>query len=106
MTCSFFDSLRRVFAISLRELRGYVRTPLLVFSLLVAPIVTIIFFTTLMWEGLPTDLPVAVVDQDNTPVTRSFLRTVDALQQTQIIARYNDFDEARKALHLLMREKP
>lgn len=98
MTRSFLDPLRRVFAISWRELRGYARTPLVVFSLLVAPIVTIIFFTTLMWEGLPTDLPVAVVDQDNTQVTRSFLRTVDALQQTQIVARYNDFGEARKAL--------
>lgn len=66
--------------------------------LAVAPIFCIVFFTTLMWAGLPTDLPAAVVDEDNTQVSRSFVRTIDALQQTNIVAHYPTFSEAREAM--------
>ena len=85
-------------AIVQRELRNYVRRPLLLFTLLVAPLITIFFFTTLMWSGLPKDLPAAVVDEDDTQVTRTFIRTMDAMEQTDIVAHYHNFSEARAAM--------
>lgn len=87
-----------IFSLYVRELRSYAHRPLLLFCLLGAPILCVIFFTTLMWSGLPTNLPAGVVDEDNTQVTRTFLRTMDAMQQTQIVAHYNSFSEAREAV--------
>lgn len=80
------------------DVRGYLKRPLLLFCLLGAPLICIFFFTTLMWQGLPTDLPAAVVDEDDTQVTRTFLRTMDAMEQTKIVAHYHTFSEAREAM--------
>lgn len=87
-----------IITLSIREMKSYLHRPLLFFCLLVAPLITIIFFTSLMWSGLPTNLPAAVVDEDNTQVTRNFIRTMDAMEQTEIIAHYNSFSEAREAM--------
>jgi len=87
-----------VLRIARLEVKEYLRRPMILFCLLVAPICTVLFFTTLMWSGLPTDLPAAVVDEDDTQVTRSFIRTIDALQQTDIVAKYNNFQEARESM--------
>lgn len=87
-----------IVALFVREVRCYMHRPLLLFCLLAAPLICIIFFTSLMWSGLPSDLPAAVVDEDNTQVTRSFVRTMDAMQQTEIVAHFNSFSEARDAM--------
>lgn len=85
-------------AIFLRELRSYLKRPLLLFCLLGAPLICIIFFTSLMSAGLPTDLPAGVVDEDDTQITRSFIRTMDAMEQTDIVAHFHTFSEARDAM--------
>lgn len=90
--------LHPILAISLRDVKQYLHRPLLLFSLLVAPIITIVFFTSLMSEGLPTDLPAAVVDEDDTQVTRNFIRTMDAMEQTDIVAHFHSFADARDAM--------
>lgn len=98
MKNSLLDNIRGVLVISRLEIKEYLRRPMILFCLLVAPICTVIFFTTLMWSGLPTDLPAAVVDEDNTQVTRQFIRTIDALQQTEIVAHYDNFSDARESM--------
>ena len=35
------------------------------FCMVVFPVLLVVFFTTMLDEGLPQDLPVGVVDQDN-----------------------------------------
>lgn len=84
--------------ICLREIQTYLRRPMFLFCLLVAPLVCVFFFTTLMWEGLPTDLPAAVVDEDDTQVSRTFIRTMDAMEQTDIVAHFHNFTDAREAM--------
>ncbi len=87
-----------ILAIAQREVRSYGRRPLLLFALLGAPLICIVFFTTLMQSGLPTDLPAGVVDEDDTQVSRTFIRTMDAMEQTCIVAHYPTFAEARDAV--------
>ncbi len=87
-----------IWTISKREVRHYLHRPLILFCLLVAPLICIIFFTSLMWSGLPTDLPAAVVDEDDTQVTRTFIRTMDAMEQTDIVVHYHNFADAREAM--------
>lgn len=81
-----------------RECHRLVSRPLYLFCMVIAPLFCYIFFTTLMGSGLPTDLPIGVVDLDNTPTTRNIIRNLDAFQQTKVIAHYNSFVDARIAV--------
>lgn len=68
------------------------------FCMVVFPIFVLAFFTTLMEDGLPTSMPVGVVDLDNTSTTRSLTRRLDAFQMSHVVAHYPSVTEARKAI--------
>lgn len=68
------------------------------FCMLIFPVIVTIFFTSLMSNGQPTDMPVGVVDLDNTSTTRSIIRKLDAFQTTKIVKRYTNVSEARNAI--------
>lgn len=89
---------QRIKAISLRELKGYSRRPLFLFSMVVAPVLCAVFFVTLMDRGLPTDLPAGIVDEDNTNISRTIVRTIDAMEEVDLKAAYSSFTEARSAM--------
>lgn len=92
------NKIRRILLIARRELLYIGSRPLYMFCMILAPLFCYVFFTTLMWSGLPTDLPAGVVDLDNTSTTRSIVREWDAFQQTQVVEHYNSINEARKAM--------
>ncbi len=81
-----------------RELRIFAHRPLFLFTMIVAPVLCIIFFTTLMAEGLPTKLPAGLVDEDDTHVTRIVGRILGSMEETELVARYSSFSEARSAM--------
>lgn len=89
---------QRIKAIFLRELRIYSRRPLFMFCMVVAPVLCVVFFATLMDKGLPTKLPAGIVDEDNTSISRTITRTIDALEETDLTYSYPSFSEARKAM--------
>lgn len=89
---------KRIFAISRREVGIYSRRPLFLFCLLVAPVICVVFLVTLMKNGLPTELPAGVVDEDDTKITRIIIRTIDAMEETDIRYSYPSFSAARKAM--------
>ncbi|PWL62905.1 MAG: hypothetical protein DBY35_02130 [Bacteroidales bacterium] len=90
--------LQRVMAISRRELKGYSRRPLFLFCMVVAPVACAIFFATLMDKGLPTQLPAGIVDEDNTNISRTIIRTIDAMEEADFVASYPTFSAARDAM--------
>ena len=90
--------LKRLYHIALRECGIMRKNPIYGFCMVVFPIVVVIFFTTLMKSGVPTDMPVGVVDQDNTSTSRALIRKLDAFQTTHITAHYNSVNEARHAI--------
>jgi ABC-2 type transport system permease protein len=51
-----------------------------------------------MREGLPTSLPAAMVDADDTPTTRKLCRVIDAMELTGIRYKYHSFSEAHEAM--------
>ena len=89
---------KRLYRIAVRELRHIITRPIYLFCMVIAPIFCYVFFTTLMANGLPTNMPAGVVDLDNTSTTRNIIRNLDAFQQIQIVAHYASFHEARKAV--------
>ena len=92
------NALKQVLAISKREQKRMMSRGIYTFCMIIAPIFAFLFFTTLMGEGLPADLPAGVVDEDNTATTREVIRNLESFQQTDIIEHYPDVAAARKAM--------
>lgn len=88
----------RIKVISLREMRGFSHRPLFLFSMVLAPVICAVFFITLMDKGLPTDLPAGIVDEDDTNISRTIVRTIDAMENVDFVASYHSFSEARRAM--------
>lgn len=89
---------QRIKAISLRELQVYSRRPLFLFCMVLAPVFCLVFFTSLMSAGLPTTLPAGIVDEDNTAISRTIIRTIDAMEEAEFVASYPSFHEAKEAM--------
>ena len=68
------------------------------FCMVFFPILVIFFFTSMMDDGLPTDMPVGVVDMDNTTTSRSLIRRLDALQMSEVVEHFPTVAAARKAI--------
>lgn len=90
--------MKAILHIAYRELRRMAARPIYWFSMVLAPLFCYVFFTSLMGNGLPTDLPLGLVDNDRTTVSRNLARNLDAFQQTDIVQEYASVTEARKAL--------
>lgn len=87
-----------ILAVAKREVKRLLGRPIYLFSMVLAPLFAFVFFTTLMDDGLPYDLPAGVVDEDNSSVTRQIVRNLDAFQQTKIVCHYDNFADARQAM--------
>jgi len=87
-----------LWAVVRRELRRMVQKPIYLFCIVAAPLSCALFFTTLMDDGLPQDMPIGVVDLDNTSTSRNIVRNLDSFQQIEVTARFVDYSEARTAL--------
>ena len=83
---------------ALRELGIIYRNRIYGFCMVVFPLLTAFFFTSLLDEGLPQNLPIGVVDQDNSATSRGLVRTLDAFQNSRVVAHYSTFNEARNAV--------
>lgn len=92
------ELISRIYRIALREMGIMRQNPIYGFCTIVFPILLIVFFTTLMGEGQPSNMPVGVVDQDNTHTTRALVRQLDAFQSTHVVGYYTNMNEARKAI--------
>jgi ABC-2 type transport system permease protein len=82
----------------LRELSILRKNYIYGFCMVVFPLMVMVFFTTLMQDGLPVEMPMGIVDADNTTTTRALIRRLDAFQMTSIKHSYATVAEARKAI--------
>lgn len=87
-----------ILKIARRELRRMASKPIYWFCMIAAPLFCFVFFTNLMAEGLPTDMPLGLVDNDNTTTSRSLARNLDAFEMTSIKEQYANVTEAREAV--------
>ena len=68
------------------------------FCMVLFPLLVIFFFTSLMDDGLPTSMPVGIVDLDNTSTSRALGLKLDGFQMSKVVAHYPSVTEARKAV--------
>lgn len=87
-----------IFHIALRELGILRRNRIYGFCMIAFPALLVLFFTTMLDEGLPQDLPIGVIDHDNSTVSRGLVRTLDAMQTSRVTYHFASVTEARAAM--------
>jgi len=92
------NTINRVASTAIRECKRMKSNVMYLLCMIVFPVFVIFFFTSLMGEGQPQNMPIGVVDLDNTATTRKLIRTLDSFQSTKVAARYPDFNSARQAM--------
>ena len=91
-------ALKNIWAITDRELRAFSKRPIFLMIMFVAPLGFLWMFTSLMQSGLPTKLPAALVDEDDTHVTRQLTRILGTMEETRFVLKTYSFTEARQAM--------
>jgi ABC-2 type transport system permease protein len=81
-----------------RELRRIIHRPIYWVASIVLPLFSLVFMATIFGTGQMTDLPVGVVDAENTSASRHIIRMVDATPELQVIRHYSNETEAREAM--------
>ena len=81
-----------------RELRRMTSRRIYFASCIVLPLFSLVFMATIFGHGQMENLPVGVVDADQTSLSRSIVRMVDATPELQVTKHYANETEARKAM--------
>lgn len=89
---------KRLWLISIREWKRLTSRTLYPFTMLMIPLMLGGFFASLMKEGLPHDIPIGVVDLDNTHITQMARRSLTSFSNSEVVANYPSVNEARKAM--------
>lgn len=90
--------IKRIAGVAVREYGRLCANRIYLLCMVVLPLLVTVYFTSLMAEGQPTDMPVGIVDNDNTQITRSMVRNLDAFQAAEVVKKYATAAEARKAM--------
>ena len=90
--------LKALWHIIRRELWTFSKRPIFLVIMIVAPLGFLWMFTSLMQSGLPTKLPAALVDEDDTHVTRQLTRILGTMEETRFVMQTPSFTEARQAM--------
>lgn len=87
--------LRCLWNLIKREVNRLTAQPIYLFCMVVAPLIGMIFFLSLMKDGLPKKLPIAVVDMDDSSSSRQLTRLLDTFQDLSVAERSQSFEDAR-----------
>ena len=81
-----------------REIRRMGSRRMYLFGMILVPLFVAFFFLSLLGEGLPEQVPTAVVDLDHSPMSRSVTRSLKAVQVLDISQECESYDDALKAV--------
>lgn len=86
--------MKEFWAVVKRELAIWRKGPVYLLGSIVVLAACTVFYLSFLSDGVPSDVPIGVVDNDNSTLTRNFIRQLDATQLGRVI-RYDDFASAR-----------
>lgn len=88
--------MKPIINVFLRELRRMTSRRIYFAACIVLPLFSLVFMATIFGNGQMEDLPVGVVDEDNTSTSREIARRVDATPTLRITRQYANETEARR----------
>lgn len=89
---------QRIIAVARRELRIIRQRPIYLLGSVVVIAFCDIFFLTFMKDGLPSDVPIGLVDYDYSSTSRNFCQQLDATQLGKVV-HYDSFAAAREDMN-------
>lgn len=90
--------LLNIWRIAQREMKILIKNPIYLCCMVIFPLLTMFFFTSLLDEGVPQEMPVGVVDLDNSTTSRALVRRLDGFQTSNVVANFASVAEARHAM--------
>ena len=91
---TFLDKIDKVIR---REIRIWARRPIYFLGSVAVMAFCTVFYLTFLQDGVPSDVPIAVVDRDGSSISRNFCRQLDATQLGKVV-HYSTFAEAEADL--------
>ena len=91
-------TMNDLFNVFRRELRRMNSRRIYWVASLVLPLFSLVFMATIFGNGQMKDLPIGIVDEDNTSASRQIVRMVDATPELQVSQHFANEAEARKAM--------
>lgn len=88
------NSKKGLLATLRRELAYIARRPIYLFASIGAPLLVATLLLYMMGSGLPSNMPVAVVDEDHTSTSRALVRSLDAFQSSEVVLQAESMPEA------------
>ena len=82
-------------AVFIREIRRMRKFKGMVTLVTLLPLIIILFFVVIFCADTPSSLPIAVVDYDNSSISRKATRMVDATPSIKVFAKVSSVDEAK-----------
>ena len=92
------DIFYHIWQVTLRELQRMVSRPLYLMSSVGAFLFSLFFYMTLMKAGAAVKMPVAVVDHDQSSISRRLMHEMQATPSVDIQLVTNNYAEAREAM--------
>ena len=86
------------FAVAKRECHILTSRPLYLFTTLILPLFVLFFMKTIFGNGMIDSIPVGVVDEDNSGMSRHIVRLCSASPEISLKHNYSNVAEARDAL--------
>ena len=91
-------TMNDLFNVFRRELRRINSHLIYWVACLVLPLFSLVFMATIFGNGQMKDLPIGIVDEDNTSASRHIVRMVDVTPELQVSQHFANEAEARKAM--------
>lgn len=92
--------LRHTYAVLHREVDRLVHQPMYMMLMFVLPVLSFAFFAVLFENGVARDIPIAILDEDHTTLSRKVAQMIDDTPTALVAYEIQDMDEGAR----LMRE--
>lgn len=92
------NNWQRIIAVARRELRIIRQRPIYLLGSVGVVAFCAIFFLTFLKDGLPSDVPIGLVDYDYSSTSRNFCQQLDATQLGKVV-HYDSFAAAREDMN-------
>ncbi len=90
----------KIFALFSREIKQIFSDPWLLSMMSWIPLALFFLMWLIFSKGVATDIPIGVVDQDNSKASRELIRKFDASPEMAVTRNYIDLQQAEKSLRL------
>lgn len=89
---------RNIGRVAKRELSRMFVRPLYIFASVGVMVLSTFFFISILWHGSPENIPIAVVDQDHSSISRRLCHEMQATSAVDIVLVTPEYKEARQAM--------